>query len=153
MFDEKIIDNVSQILNSLLGEKGLELFDIQYRREGRGKILRIFIDKQGGVTIGDCTEISRELSTILDVHDIVPGPYTLEVSSPGLDRPLKKPGDFERFKGRRVKIRTIRDIEERRVFVGRLLDFMNDIASVEVDGRTYLIPYSEVEKANLELDF
>jgi len=153
VFDEKIIDNVSQILNSLLGEKGLELFDIQYRREGRGKILRIFIDKQGGVTIGDCTEISRELSTILDVHDIVPGPYTLEVSSPGLDRPLKKPGDFERFKGRRVKIRTIRDIEERRVFVGRLLDFMNDIASVEVDGRTYLIPYSEVEKANLELDF
>ncbi len=153
MFDEKIIDDVSKILNLLLMEEGLELFDIQYRREGRGKILRIFIDKQGGVTIGDCTKISRELSTLLDVHDIVPGPYTLEVSSPGLDRPLKKPGDFERFKGKMVKIRTDRDIQERRVFVGRLLDFMNGIASVEVDGRTYLIPYSEIEKANLQLDF
>ncbi|MGH7889957.1 MAG: ribosome maturation factor RimP, partial [Thermodesulfobacteriota bacterium] len=140
-------------LNLLLMEEGLELFDIQYRREGRGKILRIFIDKQGGVTIGDCTKISRELSTLLDVHNIVPGPYTLEVSSPGLDRPLKKPGDFERFKGKMVKIRTDRDIQERRVFVGRLLDFMNGIASVEVDGRTYLIPYSEIEKANLQLDF
>jgi len=153
VFDEKIIDDVSKILNLLLMEEGLELFDIQYRREGRGKILRIFIDKQGGVTIGDCTKISRELSTLLDVHDIVPGPYTLEVSSPGLDRPLKKPGDFERFKGKMVKIRTDRDIQERRVFVGRLLDFMNGIASVEVDGRTYLIPYSEIEKANLQLDF
>ena len=152
LLDEKIIDNVREILDPLLLEGGLELVDIQYRREGRGKMLRIYIDKQGGVTIVDCTKISRELGILLDVHDIVPGPYTLEVSSPGLDRPLKKPKDFERFKGKKVKIKTNKDIQERKVFVGRLLDFINGVASVEVDGRTYFIPYNEIEKANLELD-
>ncbi|MBI2486676.1 MAG: ribosome maturation factor RimP [Deltaproteobacteria bacterium] len=153
MFDEKVIDNVREILDPLLLDEGLELVDVQYKREGRGKILRIYIDKQGGITIGDCAKISRELGTLLDVHDIVPGSYTLEVSSPGLDRPLKKPKDFERFKGKKVKIKTKNDIQERKVFVGRLLDFINDEALVEVDGRTYFVPYNEIEKANLELDF
>jgi ribosome maturation factor RimP len=153
MFDEKVIDNVREILDSLLLGEGLELVDVQYRREGRGKILRIYIDKQGGITIGDCAKISRELGTLLDVHDIVPGSYTLEVSSPGLDRSLKKPKDFERFTGKKVKIKTKNDIQQRKVFVGRLLDFINDEALVEVDGCTYFIPYNEIEKANLELDF
>jgi ribosome maturation factor RimP len=75
------------------------------------------------------------------------------VSSPGLDRPLKKPKDFERFTGKKVKIKTKNDIQQRKVFVGRLLDFINDEALVEVDGCTYFIPYNEIEKANLELDF
>jgi len=153
MHDEKIIDNVREILDPLLFEKAFELVDVQYRRESRGTVLRIYVDKQGGITIGDCAEISRELSTLLDVHDMVPGSYTLEVSSPGLDRPLRRPKDFERFKGNKVKIKTKSDLNERRVFVGRLLDFMNDIASVEIDGHEYFIPYNEIEKANLELDF
>lgn len=153
LFDEKVIDNVREILDSLLLEEGLELVDIQYRREGRGKVLRIYIDKLGGVTIGDCTKISRELGTLLDVNDIVTGPYTLEVSSPGLDRTLKKPRDFERFKGKKVKIKTKKEIQERKVFIGRLLDFINGVAQVEVDGHTYFIPHNEIEKANLELDF
>ncbi len=151
--NEKVIDFVQEILDPLLLQEGFELVDIEYRREGRGRILRIYIDKEGGVTIGDCTKISRELGALLDVHNIIPGPYTLEVSSPGRDRALKKRKDFERFKGRKVKIKTRVYIGERRVFIGKLLDFKNDLVTVEVDGSVYLIPYDEIEKANLEPDF
>jgi ribosome maturation factor RimP len=151
--NEEVINAVQEILNPLLLQEGLELVDIEYRGEGRGRVLRIYIDKEGGVTIGDCTKISRELGALLDVHDIIPGSYTLEVSSPGLDRALKKPKDFERFRGRKVKIKTKVYIGERRVFIGKLLDFKNDVVSVEVDRNIYLIPYGEIEKANLELDF
>lgn len=151
--EEKVIDDVREILDPLIQEEGLELVDIEYRREGRGKVLRIYIDKEGGVTIGDCTKISRELGVLLDIHDVVPGPYTLEVSSPGLNRALRKPRDFERFKGRKVRIKTRSSIEGRVFFIGRLLDFTDNVASVDVDGRTYLIPYEEIERANLELDF
>lgn len=152
--DEDVIRNVREILDPLFLGEGLELVDLEYRREGRGRVLRIYIDKEGGVTVDDCAKVSRELGTLLDVHDVIPGSYNLEVSSPGLTRALRKPRDFERFKGKKVKIKTKTDIiEERRVFVGRLLDFADDVATVLVDGRTYLIEYNKIEKANLELDF
>lgn len=151
--DEKIIDAVREILDPILLEEGLELVDIEYRREGRGRVLRIYIDKEGGVTVEDCAKLSRELGTLLDVHDVIPTSYNLEVSSPGLTRSLKTPKDFKRFKGKKVKIKTKMDIQKRRVFVGRLLDFADNTASVEVDGKPYLIPYEEIERANLELDF
>jgi ribosome maturation factor RimP len=151
--DEKVIDSVREILGPLLLEEGFELVDIEYRREGRGRVLRIYMDKEGGITVDDCVKISRELGVLLDVHDIIPASYNLEVSSPGLTRVLKKPRDFERFKGKKVKIKTRIDIQERRVFIGRLLDFVDGVASVEVDRHTYFIPYDEIERANLELDF
>ena len=151
--EEDVIERVREISSPILLEEGLELVDLEYRREGRGRVLRIYIDKEGGVTVDDCAKVSRELGTLLDVHDVIPGSYNLEVSSPGLTRTLKKPRDFERFKGKRVKIKTKIDIEDGRVFVGRLLDFTDGIATVLVDGRTYLIEYDKIEKANLELDF
>ncbi len=151
--DEEVIEGVREILNPLLLEGGLELVDLEYRREGRGRVLRIYIDKEGGVTVDDCAKLSRELGILLDVHDVIPGSYNLEVSSPGLTRALKRPRDFERFRGKMVKIKTKMDIEDRRVFVGRLLDFADNVATVLVDGRTYFIEYDKIEKANLELDF
>ena len=151
--EEKLIEVIREIMNPLILEQGLELVDIEYRREPRGKILRIYIDREGGVTIGDCTKISRELGTLLDVYDVLPGPYNLEVSSPGLDRPLKKPRDFERFKGKKVRIKTKSGIQNTRLFIGMLVDYVNNVATVEADGRTYFIPYEQIEKANLELDF
>ena len=151
--DEDVINSVREILDSLLLEEGLELVDIEYRREGRGRVLRIYIDKEGGVTVDDCAKISRELGALLDVHDVIPSSYTLEVSSPGLTRALKKPRDFNRFRGKRVKIKTKIDIEGRRIFIGRLLDFVDDVATVLVDGHTYFIDYDKIEMANLELDF
>jgi len=103
--------------------------------------------------IDDCAKISRELGTLLDVHDVISGSYTLEVSSPGLTRPLKKPSDYIRFKGKTVKIKTIEDIEDRKVFKGKLIDFVDETVSLETGGTNYLIPYDKIEKANLELDF
>jgi ribosome maturation factor RimP len=151
--EEKVIDSVQEILDPLLLEEGLELVDVEYRREGRGRVLRIYIDKEGGVTVEDCARLSRELGTLLDIHDIIPNSYTLEVSSPGLTRALKKPKDFRRFKGKKVKIKTKTDIQKRRVFVGKLLDFTDNVVSIEVDGHPYFIPYEEIEGANLELEF
>jgi ribosome maturation factor RimP len=151
--DEDVIESVRDILNPFLLEDRLELVDIEYRREGRGKVLRIYIDKEGGVTVDDCAKVSRELGTLLDIHDIFIGPYDLEVSSPGLTRALKRPRDFSRFLGKKVKIKTKVDIQDRRVFVGRLLDFVDGVATVLVDGNTYSIDYDKIDKANLELDF
>jgi ribosome maturation factor RimP len=151
--DEDVIESVREIVNPLLLENGFELVDLEYRREGRARVLRIFIDKDGGITVDDCAKVSRELGTLLDVHDVIPGSYNLEVSSPGLTRVLKKPRDFERFRGKKVKIKTKTDIGDRRVFVGRLLDFADDVATVLVNGHTYLIAYDKIEKANLEMDF
>ncbi len=151
--DEDVIESVREIVNPLLLENGFELVDLEYRREGRARVLRIFIDKDGGITVDDCAKVSRELGILLDVHDVIPGSYNLEVSSPGLTRVLKKPRDFERFRGKKVKIKTKMDIGDRRVFVGRLLDFADDVAIVLVNGHTYLIEYDKIEKANLELDF
>ncbi|MCI0454968.1 MAG: ribosome maturation factor RimP [Candidatus Dadabacteria bacterium] len=151
--DQKVIDSVREILDPLLQEEDFELVDIEYRREGQGWILRIYIDKDGGVTVEDCARISRELGVLLDVNDIIPGKYNLEVSSPGLTRALKKVRDFEKFKGKLVKIKTKTDIQERRIFIGRLLDFVGNVASVEIDERIFFIPYDEIERANLELDF
>ncbi|KRT67068.1 MAG: hypothetical protein XU11_C0001G0050 [Candidatus Dadabacteria bacterium CSP1-2] len=151
--DQKVIDSVREILDSLLLGYGFELVDIEYRREGRGWVLRIYIDKDGGVSVEDCARISRELGTLLDLNDIIPGTYNLEISSPGLTRALKKVRDFERFKGKLLKIKTMKDIQGRRVFIGRLIDFVGNVASVEMDGHVYFIPYDEIERANLELDF
>ncbi len=151
--DQKVIDSVREILDSLLLGYGFELVDIEYRREGWGWVLRIYIDKDGGVSVEDCARISRELGTLLDLNDIIPGTYNLEISSPGLTRALKKVRDFERFKGKLVKIKTMKDIQGRRVFIGRLIDFVGNVAYVEMDGHVYFIPYDEIERANLELDF
>jgi ribosome maturation factor RimP len=151
--DQKVIDSVREILDSLLLGYGFELIDIEYRREGRGWVLRIYIDKDGGVSVEDCARISRELGTLLYLNDIIPGTYNLEISSPGLTRALKKVRDFERFKGKLLKIKTMKDIQGRRVFTGRLIDFVGNVASVEMDRHVYFIPYDEIERANLELDF
>ena len=151
--EQNIISNIKELLEPILYENNLELFDIEFKPSGHKGVLRIFIDKEDGVTIDDCTQVSRELGTLLDVHEIVPGSYTLEVSSPGLTRPLRKPSDYVRYKGKTVKIKTVEDINDINVFTGKLLDFVDEKVSIETKGVNYLIPYDKIEKANLELDF
>ena len=151
--EQNIISNIKELLEPILIDKNIELFDIEVKGLGGRGVLRVFIDKEEGVTIDDCTKVSRELGTLLDVHDVIPGSYNLEVSSPGLTRPLKKPGDYIRFKGKTVKIKTIEDIENKTVFIGKLLGFIDETVSIETEGGEYLIPYNNIEKANLELDF
>ncbi len=152
---EKIKDIAERILVSL----GMELVDLEYKREGRQMILRFFIDKNGGITLDDCAAVSRELSAVLDVEDMVPGKYTLEVSSPGLNRPLKTESDYARYIGRLVKIKTFETLPDdagnkRKTFLGELEGFSDGIITVQLrEGQKAAIPLEKVAKANLEFEF
>ncbi len=137
--------------NSLLLAEGMNLVDITYRHERGRWILALFIDKEGGVAIEDCVAISREFGDLLDIKDIIPGPYSLEVSSPGLDRPLKRIEDFNRFKEQKVRIKTGPLVEGRRHFKGILLGYQDGIVRVEVEDTVYDIPYGSIEKARLAI--
>lgn len=154
---EKVQDLVEPVLESL----GYELVELEYRREGRDMVLRFYVDREGGVTLDDCVEVSREVGAMLEVEDVVPGSYRLEVSSPGLDRPLKKTKDFERFSGRLARIKMSERIDpderghERKTFVGRLRGMQDDSVVLELTdkkGGTVLLPVDGIERANLEIE-
>ncbi len=152
-YTEKVVGIVEGLVTPILESEGLELVDIEFQRETRGWVLRIYIDKEGGVTLNDCTVVSQQLSAILDVEDPIDTPYTLEVSSPGLTRPLKKIKDYERYKGRLVRIKTYQKIEGQKEFKGKLLGLEEDIVSLEIEGKIMSIPLKDIAKANLEYEF
>ena len=151
--EKSIISSVKEIANQLLYENKMELVDLEYRREGRGKVLRLFIDKKEGVSVEDCAAISRELGTILDVNDVITNRYVLEVSSPGLRRPLKNKEDYIRFKDRYVLVKTTEPIQERKAFKGYLKEVTDNGISIEIEGTVFEIPFELIKKANLEIDF
>lgn len=128
----------------------MELVHLEMRREPGGLIVRLFIDKEGGVTLDDCAHLSRQLSARLDAEDPIEGRYTLEVSSPGLDRPLSRDRDFERFTGRRVKVTTESPIDGQRNFIGRLEGLSDGTLRLALeDGREARIPRDRISRANL----
>jgi ribosome maturation factor RimP len=153
-----IVSQVTELATPLLQSLGLELVELEYRKEGQGMVLRLFIDKPGGVTLDDCADVSRELSEILDVEDIVHCHYSLEVSSPGLNRPLKKESDYLRYLGRLVKVRTYELVADeagnmRKTFLGKLVAFSDGIVSLHLnEGQTAAIPLEKIAKANLEFE-
>ncbi len=124
---EKILTQIEALLLPILDDLGLELVDLTLQQDGRQLALRIFIDKLSGVNLDDCATVSREIGAILEVEDTIKSSYRLEVSSPGLDRPLKKPADFERFAGQKIKLKTLHLLDPdlrghcRKTFVGILL--------------------------------
>jgi len=150
---DRLLEGVRQAAEPILEAYGLELVNVEYQREAQGWVLRIFIDREGGVTIDDCAQVSGELGTILEVRELIPNPYILEVSSPGLTRPLKKAEDFQKFRNHLVKIKTFEPLEGRRNFKGTLLGLEGDLVRVEVDGQGYEIPLKSIAKANLEIEF
>jgi len=150
---KEIVGQVQAIVNPLLLSEGLELVEIQYRREARGWVLRLFIDKEGGVTLDDCTRISQEIGRNLDVEDFILTPYILEVSSPGLTRPLKEEKDFIKYCNHLIKVKTFNPIEGHQQFKGKLLKVSEKQIEIETEGRIFRIPLSNVAKANLELEF
>ena len=144
---------VETILGPLLDAEGFSLVDVEYKRERGGWVLRVFIDKEGGVTLDDCARVSREFGQLLDVEDIIPTSYQLEVSSPGLDRPLKKEEDFVKYSGRKVRIKTKEQVSGRRNFKGALLGCTEGKVMVKVEGSgVFTIPFSAILKANLEIE-
>jgi len=154
-----VVARVTELALPLAAALGLELAEVEYRQEGRRMVLRLYIEREGGVTLDDCTAVSRELAEILDVEDFILANYNLEVSSPGLNRPLKKPSDYERFTGKLVKIRTFELLPDdagnrRKTFTGKLLGLEKGIVLLKLsEGQTAGIPLEKVAKANLEVEF
>ena len=146
-----IIKKAEAMLEPLLEAEGLSLVDLSLKWEPGGWVLRILIDKKQGVTLDDCALVSREFGQLLDVENIVPTSYRLEVSSPGLDRPLKKEADFIAYTGKRVRIKTRDPIAGRRNFKGALIGCSEGKVQVRVEGNeVFAIPLSSIIKANLE---
>ena len=143
---------VEAVALPVLDEMGLELVEVQYRREQHGWVLRLIIDKQDGVSLDDCATVSREISQLLDIEDFVDQAYNLEVSSPGLNRPLKSMTDFQRFTGRKAKIKTIEPIAGEHVFIGRIKKTEGETIILEVGRREVAMPFSQVARARLEIE-
>lgn len=151
--EASVESRVREITRRVAEERGLELVHVEFAGGPRSPAVRIFIDKPGGVTHQDCSEVSTHVGTVLDVEDFIPGAYTLEVSSPGLERGLYAPGDYERFAGRLAKVKTRGAIGGQRNFRGRVVGLEG--ADVLFDDRTsgrVRVPFSEIVKANLEID-
>ncbi len=154
MSKNKIIKVVEKIFEPIQGIDGLELVDIEYVKEGENYCLRVFIDKPGGIVLEDCKMVNEELSQGLDREDPIPQSYTLEVSSPGLDRPLKKEKDYVRFTGREVKIKTFAPLEGQKVFTGILEGLKEGKVSIQNEkGEIKEIPLEKIAKANLMVVF
>jgi ribosome maturation factor RimP len=152
MVEKEMVDRVREMVDPILLDEGMELVDIEYRRESKGWVLRLYLEKEGGVTLDDCTRVSQEVGRSLDVEDFIQTPYTLEVSSPGLTRPLKTEKDFMKYCYHFIKVKTVDPIENRRQFKGKLLGVSENRIEIEVEGGVFQIPLSNVAKANLEID-
>lgn len=134
--------------------EGIEIVDIELKGAGNRRFLRIYIDKPEGVTHADCESISGQVGAILDVEDVVPGQYTLEVSSPGVQRKLAKPRDFERVQGKKIKLVLREPVENERIWDGVLARFAEGTITLELaGGRSLAIPYDLVQKANLKFEW
>lgn len=155
MDGESLEEKIREIILPVIEYEGFELFDIKFLKGGKNSYLRIFIDKErGGVTLDDCQNISTQIGAILDVEDPIDRHYILEVSSPGLDRPLKKGGDFIRFKNRMIKLSTFEPLTGKKSFTGKIIDFKDNVLLLDVNKKGIInIPYNQIKNARLEVDF
>lgn len=149
------LERVWEIAAPLAAGQGLEVLDIEFRREGGrgGRVLRLYLDKEGGPSVDDLARVSRQLSDLLDVEEGMEGPYTLEVSSPGINRVLKKPEHFQRFVGKRVRVRTREALQGRKSFLGLLKEVRDSGIVVAQEGTEFYLPLEAIEKANYEHDW
>ena len=147
-----VLQAIMCLIEPALIAEGLELVDVEYKKEGKNWVLRIFIDKEGGITIADCQKVSRLTGDLIDVEETITTPYSLEVSSPGLNRVLKREKDFLKFKGRQIHLHSLSPIDNRKKFNGILTDFKDQTVFLEVDGKILGVPLRQVSKANLVIE-
>lgn len=148
-----IEQKISSLVEPLVLEKGLELIDVEYVKEGAHWYLRLYIDKDGGVDMDDCADVSHVVSDMLDLKNPIPQAYMLEVSSPGLERPLKKDEDFVRFRGRLVTVHTSSTFQGYNEFTGNLIGLINDEIVLEYEDMRITIPRALAKQTHLALDF
>ena len=153
MMQSPVVTRAWEVAEPLVEHEGMEIVDVEYQRERRGAVLRFYLDREGGVSLNDLTPLSRRLGDVIDAHEVVPGPYTLEVSSPGINRRLRRPEHFRRYIGKRVRVRTTVLLAGRRSFVGPL-------QAVEAGGivlgsteTMQFIRFEDIAQANYEHDF
>jgi ribosome maturation factor RimP len=149
-------ERAEQEIETIVSSEGLELVHIEYRKQGHGFLLRIDIDKEGGITVEDCELVSHQVSAFLDVDDVVPAAYELQVSSPGLDRKFYKLSDYEKFIGRLVRVRTSKSIRGLHVIVGRLKEFNGETIVVTdpvmKKDSDYVVPLADIKETRLEVE-
>ena len=147
-------DRVRQLVQQVVEGQGYELVDAEFKGAGKSSVLRIFIDKVDGVSHRDCELVSEQVGTVLDVEDLIPSSYTLEVSSPGLDRKLVKESDYTRFEGKLARIQTRIPLNQQKVFRGRLQGLHGGKVRLELQGGNLLdIPLDVIHEARLEIDW
>jgi len=153
LFEEVVLATLEQKLQELLQgsveDLGCELWGIECQRVGRYLTVRLFIDKEGGVTVEDCADVSRQVSAVLDVEDPIADKYNLEVSSPGLDRPLFTLNQFERYLGQEILLHLRIPVADRRKWQGQLAKIKNDMITLIVDGKEQVLAFGNIQKANV----
>jgi ribosome maturation factor RimP len=157
----QVTDRIRAIAERVAKPRGLEIWDVQARRESTGHVVRVFIDRPGpantaeeSVSVEDCEQVSRELGTVLDVEDPLPFAYTLEVSSPGLDRPLRGADDYRRFAGRLAKVVVAEAVDNQKAFAGRLQGIEDGAVLLEtVNGRVHRLPLHLITRGRLDVEF
>lgn len=154
---DSLIEKIRELTLPIVQEEGLELFNLEFKKSRYKWFLRIYLDKEGGINLNDCEKVSKQLSAKLDEEDVIPRSYTLEVSSPGLDRPLLSEQDYKKFKGKWIRIKTTEAIDGQRNFKGRLANYADGIVTLEMqikknEMKSVLIPYRTIANARLEID-
>jgi ribosome maturation factor RimP len=151
---QAVVSKIEEIAERVGQSEGIEIVEVELKGDGRNQLLRISIDKPEGITHADCELISQQMGTILDVEDVMPGHYTLEVSSPGVERKLLKPRDFERFQGKKARISLHEPVEKQRNFEGTLAGYADGIVTLDLGGgRTVRFRVDQVAKANLKFEW
>jgi len=142
---------LDKLINNTVEGLGYQLWGYEYRPHSESALLRIFIEKEEGISIDDCASVSRQVGAVLDVENIIPVAYILEVSSPGMDRVLFKPDQYQDYLGETLKVRTRTPIDERRNFKGTLLNTNDTIVTLKVDNQEFEIPFESIDRARLVL--
>jgi ribosome maturation factor RimP len=152
-----MVDKIRSVVTGAIEAAGYELVEIEWKREAGGWVVRLFVDRpEGGMSLDDCQRVSHQISPVLDVADVIPQAYSLEVSSPGLNRPLRTVDHFRRFRGEKAKVRLIAGVDGRRNFSGTIVGVPDDAPSrvvMEVDGKEYTLPIDDLDCANLVYEF
>lgn len=149
----RVEQKIEALLKPTIESMGFDLWGIEYMPAGRHTLLRVYVDKEGGITVDECADVSRQVGAIMDVDDPISSEYRLEISSPGMDRLLFRPEQYARYKGKTVQVRTAVSVLGRRKLKGPMVDVSDTMVVIEVDGELFEVPYDIIEKANLVAEF